>query len=206
MSFRATVVKDVVIDGVSMSSDLSVTSNLKQGFDEFFAAAKSGNLSTRTDNDTGTLTMDSGGHGITTGARLDIYWATGSRRGVAVGTVSGTSVPIDLGSGDNLPTQGTLITAMVPISVPIIITGDNTVGLAVKNPAGGAQAAKATFVFAKSDNTEGTHFVVGSGGCGSWFSSEGTTNPIAGDAITQVFVSHGDSGQAINLTGFALYN
>lgn len=81
--------------------------------------AWAGTLTTRTDANTGTLTMTDADHTITTGARLDVYWVDDDgvnycQRGITVGTVSGTSVPIDSGVGDNLPTVNSAITAMVP--------------------------------------------------------------------------------------------
>lgn len=102
--------------------------------------AKTGTLTTRTDDDTGTLTMTSG-HGITTGAIIDLYWDTGGgvyayRHGVVVGTVSTNSVPIDLGAGTNLPIATTAIIAMVqeviPCEIPTASTAANDVLLVVQ--------------------------------------------------------------------------
>jgi hypothetical protein len=66
-----------------------------------------GPLTTRTDADTGTVTMDDSGHSIETGDTVNVYWAGGERIGMTVGTVSGTSVPVDGGSGNDLPAQDT---------------------------------------------------------------------------------------------------
>ena len=70
-------------------------------------AANQGDLTTRTDANTGTVTMDSGSHTIETGDTVNVYWAGGERKGMTVGTVSGTTVPIDGGSGDDLPVADT---------------------------------------------------------------------------------------------------
>lgn len=73
-----------------------------------------GQLTTRTDNETGTITMDAG-HAITTGMIVDLYWAGGARYGVTVGTVASLSVPIgadNSGTGDVLPTNLTEFTAV----------------------------------------------------------------------------------------------
>lgn len=68
-------------------------------------------LSTRTSATEGTITAPSG-HGVTTGSTIDVYWRTEYatdawsshiRYGVSVGTVSGTSIPISGGTGDDLP-------------------------------------------------------------------------------------------------------
>jgi hypothetical protein len=74
------------------------------------ATSADGTLSTRTDDDTGTLTM-SGGHGIETGDTIVLQWDGGARYSVEVGTVAGNSVPIDNGRGDVLPD------AMTPVTV-----------------------------------------------------------------------------------------
>lgn len=88
------------------------------------AAAKTGTLTTRTDANTGTLTM-AGGHGITTSAKIDLFWDGGSRYDVTVGTVATNSVPIDLGSGDDLPSTSTAITACVHATETFTVDGDN---------------------------------------------------------------------------------
>jgi len=69
-----------------------------------------GTLTTRTDDDTGTLTLSTG-HGVMTGNTVDVFWNDGanSRTGMTAGTVSGNSVPIDGGSGDVLPAATTAV-------------------------------------------------------------------------------------------------
>ena len=77
--------------------------------------ASPGELTLRTDDNTGTITMNDAGHGITTGAKVDVYWAGGVQYNVTVGTVSGASVPIDLGSGDDLPSEDTAVVVSVQV-------------------------------------------------------------------------------------------
>lgn len=84
-----------------------------------------GELTTRTDDDTGTVTMDDAEHGIETGDVVDVYWSGGRRYGVAVGTVAGTAVPIDTGAGDNLPVTTTEMVVVKQQQVNISIDGDN---------------------------------------------------------------------------------
>lgn len=171
------------------------------------AAAKAGALTTRTDDETGTLTMDDAGHGITTGARLDLYWDGGSRRGILVGTVSGTSVPIgadDSGAGDVLPADETEITAMVPHEEEFLVTGDDVSLLAVYSTAPGI------FVLAESDDSEVVAYEIGdvTGGEQStvWFSAINATNPLAAADVAKVFFSHGDSTQAATMRVLAMRN
>lgn len=163
------------------------------------AAAKTGTLSTRTDNDTGTLTMSSG-HGITTGARLDLYWDGGSQRGITVGTVSSNSVPIDAGVGDNLPAQDTAITAMVPQEEEFTFTGDNAKAIAAYSQ------RKGIIVLAESDDSEAEAYVLTAGVSSVWIPERNSTVPTASASVVKVFFSHGDSANTGILRIVALYD
>lgn len=96
--------------GVSMGNP-NINNGNSNGVASMFGTKST--LTVRTDATSGTITAPSG-HGITTGATIDIYWmeviATYNtariRRGVTVGTVSGTSIPFSGGAGDDLPAQG----------------------------------------------------------------------------------------------------
>lgn len=99
---------------------------LDQGFRILDTIESTGILTTRTNDTVGTLTMSSG-HGITTGKRFTITWDGGSRRGVKAGTVSGTSVPFTLGTGDILPFSATAVeTAVAGNLVDILIEDEDS--------------------------------------------------------------------------------
>lgn len=185
MAMQMKVTRNVSIGGKQFQQSKTVTADAAIIREVTLPAAKAGTLSTRTDANTGTLTLGSG-HGVTTGARLDLYWVGGSRRGIVVGTVAGTSVPIDLGDGDDLPTATTEITAMVPQSEACIVAGDDVEGLAVYG------TGRSTFVFALTDDSESYARVIEALGTDNWRNGDGDANPLAGDAITQVFLSHGE--------------
>lgn len=85
-------------------------------------AAKAGTLTTRTDANTGTLTLASG-HGFTVGNRVDVYWAAGVRYGMAVTGVSGTAVTVDGGGGNDLPSTSTAVAACKPVGVAADVLG-----------------------------------------------------------------------------------
>lgn len=160
--------------------------------EDTLAAAKAGDLTTRTDDNTGTLTMDSG-HGITTGSLLDVYWEGGCRRGMTVGTVATNSVPIDGGNGDNLPVVNTEITAMVPVVHNLLIDGDNVLGFAFYGQRRAAidfletASAYGFGVDVEEDNSDLSGGYI-------WDSASGVTNPLAGLDVVEVRMSHGDSG------------
>lgn len=198
----AIIKNNLTADGTTYSRNTTIIADgvlrIDKTGDNVLAAAKTGQLTTRTDNNTGTLTM-SASHGITTGARLDIFWTEagvkGARYGVTVGTVSVNSVPIDLGAGDNLPTNLTNVTAFVPIEEELLFTGDNA------NFAFAKATRRGIVVFTLSDDTVKLA-VVGelegdAGGGFQWISDPDATlsitNPFASAAMAKVYFSNGDS-------------
>jgi hypothetical protein len=163
-------------------------------------AAKTGTLTTRTDANTGTLTMSSG-HGFTDGVKVDVFWATGSRRNMTVGTVATNSVPVDGGSGDDLPAAATAITAMVPVAVDFTVTGNNVVLLSASAPVTGY----VVFVESGPADIAAATYKVGANDGANWTDAIGTTNPLASKTTTQVKFSHGETS-AKTMTAVALYN
>lgn len=89
------------------------------------ALAKAGTLTTRTDNDTGTITSTA--HGYAVNDIVDVYWsgAGNVRYGMTV-----TSVPTadtfvaDGGAGENLPAQASALTVAEQQIITAVITGD----------------------------------------------------------------------------------
>lgn len=151
-------------------------------------AAKVGQLTTRTDDNTGTLTM-AASHGITDGQILDVYWSGGARYGMTVGTVSVNSVPIDGGAGDNLPVNLTAITAMVVVEYPFAIEGDDAIQISVKS------AAKGRIAFMDDMDAIIQQYEFDAAGGQNW-SAELGTNPLAGETVANVWFSHASSAAA----------
>lgn len=162
-------------------------------------AGKAGTLTTRTDNETGSLTLGSG-HGIVTGQVIDLFWSGGARYGITVGTVSGTTVPIgadNSGTGDNLPSAATAIVASPRTLINADVDGDNVSALACQMVYASNQVTSqshASFQDASSDiiaaidmeaNTPRLYDVTG-----------GDANPFTGDPITKIYVSNGSSAAA----------
>lgn len=161
-------------------------------------AAKTGTLTTRTDNDTGTFTMTTG-HGFLTNDKIDVFWTGGSRRTMTA-TVTGDSVVLDGGTGDVLPSATTAITAMKPTSVPMVLTGDNVDALAVACP-----TAVSGWVVFKASGTVVVGYQLPAGAKAKvWASNMGITNPLAGASVTTVEFSHG-STSAQEMTAAIVY-
>ena len=160
---------------------------------------KTGTLSTRTDANTGELTL-TGGHGIVTGQIIDLYWPGGRRYNVVVGTVSTNVVPIDLGSGNDLPLAAAAIVATPQVQINTAIDGDNLSVLAIK--AGYVSLASTavghiSFFDAADDeiaavdldaNSVQIHDIEG-----------GDANAFVGDPITYCLASNGSSTEVATL-------
>jgi hypothetical protein len=195
---------DTVLAGTRYLAAYSAIGDNVSSFAPEVAAAKTGTLSTRTNDTSGTLTMDSG-HGFTTGVIIDLYWSGGSRYNVVVGTVSGDSVPFSSGSGDNLPTATTAITAMVQHEETFVVTGNNVSGLALS-------AGVAGYVhFTETGNTNIASIELIANGQTvtdpfgyTWLAGLGD-NPLASGSVGKVKFSHGQvSAQTMRAT--ALYS
>ena len=145
-------------------------------------AAKSGSLTTRTDDNTGELTLESG-HGVTTGQRIDVYWDGGSRYGMTVGTVAALVVPVDGGAGDVLPADETAITAMVPVTLTYDLAGDDAQAIIVK------ASDISTIVFRAAASDAAAVEILAAGGVYTWRTGAGD-NPLAGDTVVSILMSH----------------
>jgi hypothetical protein len=180
--------KTVTIGGLAIAGTVVRADDGELREELNLAAGKAGTLSARTDNDTGTATLASG-HGITTGATVDVYFAGGLRRGMTVGTVAGTSVPIDLGTGDNLPALNDPIVLCVPTTVTLAFIAANVVMAVVQ------AAFRSSVQFQQTAGTVVKAIDLGrSGNNGEiwdWASLTDTTTPFTAD-VGKLVISNGD--------------
>lgn len=190
----ASVNNQVTAAGKVFNTSRTVTSDGAVIVDPTLAAAKSGSLSTRTDANTGVLTLASG-HGITDAARVDVYWSGGKRYGMTVGTVAGTSVPVDGGAGDDLPAADTAITAMVPQLEDFVVEAADLQSLLV-----GCESPAVVVIRDSGNATIVAIYVSGSTGAYQWDSASGVDNPFDTDDAVDVYVSHGGTAsKQVNL-------
>jgi hypothetical protein len=169
------------------------------GLQETLVVAKTGTLTTRTDDTDGELTM-AASHGITTAAVIDLYWSTGVRYGVVVGTVATNAVPISGGAGDNLPTASTAITAVVQMSINLAIDGDATDILAMIVETADTSLRTAAHVeFRDSANDQIAEIDLVTNVPQVWDIAGGSANPFTGDPITNLKASQANSETAATL-------
>lgn len=202
----ASIVRTATTLGKTFRTTRSASSDGAVIKDPTLAAAKIGALTTRTDANTGTLTMNSG-HGITTGANLHLYWVnvdgTLGHRYSVVGTVATNSVPIDNGAGDDLPAlvAGTFaITAMVPQSETFAVATAALQGLFV----GAGVPAQAIFLDGSSAVVLAA-YVEGGDDAYQWDDGDDAANPLSANVAT-VLLSHGSSAGSKQVNAVALVN
>lgn len=162
-------------------------------------AAKVGQLTTRTDADTGVLTMVTG-HGFSTSDKVDVFWEGGSRHGMDA-TVATNAVTVDGGSGDDLPTNLTAVTAMKPVPIATEIDGDDVLAIGVYSPKAGYVA----FVDAEDNEIAAAVYQLDANEGKSWLSGNGVTNPLNEAAVAKVAFSHGYSGGAATMRAEVLF-
>ncbi len=171
--------------GVSVNGNTTVSVVAATGAEILANIAKAGTLTTRTDANTGTATL-AADHGITTGQRVDIFWLKDGlakcQHNVTVGTVSGTSVPFDLGLGDDLPVATTAIFMCVAVEHEIEILDANVQSIAF----GCSQPMK--ICFEEDDDTPRLDVTLKTArGAYSW-NVQSSAVPISGD-VGKVYVS-----------------
>ena len=106
----------VTINNQTSTESTDKTAENVKGASKALAAAIIGTLSTRTDNDTGVLTVPTG-HGITASDTVVVSWLAAGvrtyRYNVDVTGVTSTTISIDLGAGTNLPSSSTAVTIVI---------------------------------------------------------------------------------------------
>lgn len=182
MSVDAKTTKTVAIGGKTLKETTTVTGEASILQEESIPGADAGSLTTRTDDDTGVVTVDESGHNFTDSDVVDVYWTEGSRRNMTITSVTVNAVSVDGGSGDNLPTQDTDVTIVIPVELDVVFTGTNVKALAVYSEARGQ------FVFNDAGGEE-LFKRVGAGGVWEWHDENGEDNPVTGDSIITVAVS-----------------
>lgn len=178
----------LLVGGVTYEQVLDLEGSSIERASPTVPAGKSGTLTTRTDDNTGIATLESG-HGITTGQKVALFWADGKRYGMDA-TVSGTAVTLDGGSGDALPVTTTAVVAMVPAEVAFVVDGDEDL------KALAAQCSVEGYIEVLDDAETPASIVVydvGSSNSKLWHDGNGITNPLAGKVTSLVKFAHGST-------------
>jgi len=199
LSATGTLSSTLQVAGLTITSSVERSAEGVIGQEVSLPAGKAGTLTTRTDDDTGVATL-SEGHGIADSDYVDVYWAGGVRYGMDVTSVDGTAVSIDLGSGDNLPTQDSAIVVTARVEIDVDFDGDLVELIGV------GSNKRAHVEFQESDGTEIMAQEIPAGEGWSWAADQGVANPLTGNPVGKVQASCGDSASAAALKIGVVYD
>lgn len=186
-------VENATIDGISHKRIKQVDAIGKVAVAPTVQAAPAGSLTTRTDNNTGTATMSSG-HGVTTG-KVFVFWSGGSRYGMDA-TVSGNSIALDGGTGDNLPAANTPLRVTNGESCAFVVDGDTPLVGLVASIMSSVDVDGYIQIF-DDENTPAVidTYQIGKDDSEIWNGSG--TNPLAGEITTTALFAHGHSADRV---------
>lgn len=185
MSNNATITKTLALAGMPFNMTTTVAAEAALVQEVSVPRGFEGTLTTRTDANTGVITIDDSAHNFVQGNRVDLYWANGSRRGMSVTNVTGSAVTIDGGAGTDLPNTSTEVTLIRPVALDFVIKyGDNIVAAMLHS----AQQGMVTFV--DENGAEVFNKKLGAARGWEWESGCGDENPFDGTDIAVVYLSH----------------
>ena len=192
------------VGGLSIQSSIQRTSTGGIGHDPVLPAANAGNLTTRTNDTDGELTLGAD-HGITDGQEINIFWTDvdGVKHcayGATVGTVAGVAVPFTGAAGDVLPADEYAVTASVVVEIDTDFDGD----LLEMISAGSTLLTHIAFRTVAPAVIKAVLLLPNEGW--SWVSKQGIINPLAGELVDHVYASNGDASAATTLKIGVNYN
>jgi len=182
--------------GLTIGSTSLPEATTPNPYEEPIPAAKAGTLTTRTDNDTGIVTVASG-HGITTSDTVDLYDSTGQliQKDVDVTATTSTTISIDAGVGSNLPAADAVVNVakQVLINVTILDAAIVIWGAVVEVPGDTTSQCRMLFEDAGGDDILDETRKVSSGLIEDV--ANGATNSLdnSGGGIATLRVSHGNT-------------
>lgn len=152
-------------------------------------AGIAGTLTTRTDADTGIVTVLAG-HGITDSDTVTLFWAGGVRRGLTVTATAATTISIDVGAGADLPAVSSVVTIAKEVITSLGHVGNDLAIFAVHSVnrlmANIRNAGPTTILALDITGRESFAYI-------STFSG---TNPFAGETLVTAVLANGGTTAA----------
>ena len=202
MTLQAQIRSTIEIAGISLTSVTTRTAVAAiPAQTPTLAAGLGGTLTTRTDDDTGILTMASAEHGITDADTIDLFWDGGVRYGLTVTLVDGAAVSIDVGAGDVLPLidPPPAIVAGVRAEYDCDFDGDLVKMIVAQCP----RRAHIEFLTNADVSILGQELPAAE--AFAWASDSGHANLLTGDPVGKIQVSCGETTGGV-LTLLGIYN
>lgn len=199
MSVSAKVRKNMLLVGVQFNQSSTPSGDGMIIQDVSVPVGNQGDLTTRTDHNTGVVTLDDSGHYIETWDIVDLYWSGGCRTSMMVTNVTGATITLDEGSGDILPAEGVAVILSLRTELDVEVLGTNVAAIFL-------YASKLGNFFFMESATLRWQKELGEGKAFAWEEGDGVANPITGHSISSVGVSHGDAAAATMRVGIVYNN
>jgi len=183
-----TILGNATAGAVTSSFNISGSGDGQLGVTPTLPAGNSGSLDTRTDVNTGVVTL-SAGHTIVDG-KVDVYWSGGMRYGMDA-TVATNDVTVDLGAGDNFPAQDSTVIVSQQVSVDFAVDGDNITIIFASAP------TRASVDFQDSGTASLAHVELPANVIWHYSSDGNYTNPLTGNPIATVECSIGTTAAVV---------
>lgn len=205
MANTTTVRKEVAGGGLNLTESSQFNTDRVAAINKSVPAANAGTLTTRTDAVSGVITTTAT-HNVEAGDIIDIYHASGVTTGATVDAVHVANKTIDFsvadaaGSGTGawsiaLPAQDAAVTVMTKVEVELDVDMDTASVISVQS------AKRGVFELSTNAAASGTPYdwcvLVEDADSKLWHEDECDPNPLVGDTVTKVYVTHDATSAAI---------
>jgi hypothetical protein len=170
---------NMTIGGRNVTGSMTVTDEAVETQEIILPAGIAGTLTTRTDDNTGVVTVASG-HGITDTDTVMVSWVGGLQRVIDVTATTATTISIDLGVGDNLPVATTAVVVSKSVNSTLTVPASGLKAFAIQNRNrvyANVRDGSATSLFAKDLPAEQGYF---------WMTGGGYSDPTTGTAVGSI--------------------
>jgi len=188
-TFTATIQTNFTLAGLSFSATNQPTADAASVRKPVIPLGFAGDLTTRTDDDTGVVTLDGADHGLTDSDFVDVYWidANGVNQvqyKCAITDVTSAAITINAGIGTVLPAQDTAVTMGLRIEVDLDFAYADLVALGIQCP------VLSHIEIMEEDDTTIMGRVLANGVPFVWIDDQDTVNPLDED-VGKCWVSNG---------------
>lgn len=182
MSLSSSVTLIYSLSGIGGQATITRTADGGTARDVTLNAATACVANTFAMTDSNTAACDlAAGHGLTN-TNYDVYWSAGVRYGVA-GGVTGNSIALEGGAGDDFPATNTAVTIAAQQEITVAITG-NSASAIIAHP-----TVRAHVDFQDVNSASLWQHDITAAEALSWFSDSGIDNPLLSDTVAKVMAS-----------------
>jgi hypothetical protein len=189
MPATARITTTTTIAGAQITSIVERSQESAERLTLDLPASIAGTLTTRTDADTGVLTVPTG-HGITTSDTVAVFFAGGVKHNCTVSATTGTTISITSTDGTDLPALNAAIVVGKQSDYELLLTGDNIAVLVIRS------VTRCLVDFRTDVPASVLLYDIPAGEGREWVVGKEIANPLAGDAVARVHVANGGTSAA----------